>query len=297
MRRLNMDGMHYEGFIIRPPSEADSILLQVTLGCSHNKCAFCGAYKEKRFTIKDDSTIEADIDYASRNFRFQKRVFLIDGDALIVPQQRLVRILSGIREKMPWIQRVGIYANAKGILRKTEDELAQLRDLGLGVVYYGLESGDAQVLQDMNKGHSPERMIEAGQKIRAAGMKLSVMVILGLAGRERSLEHARATGEALSLIDPNYVGVLTLMIYPGTQLAARVSDGQFELLTPPEMLQELREMLSSTNMTRGLFFANHASNYLPLRVKMPADKGKALQALDDALSGQTALKPEWMRGF
>ena len=292
-----MDGMHYEGFIIRPPSEADSILLQVTLGCSHNKCAFCGAYKEKRFTIKDDATIEADIDYASRNFRFQKRVFLIDGDALIVPQQRLVRILSGIREKMPWIQRVGIYANAKGILRKTDDELAQLRDLGLGVVYYGLESGDAQVLQDMNKGHSPERMIEAGQKIRAAGMKLSVMVILGLAGRERSLEHARATGEALSLIDPNYVGVLTLMIYPGTQLAAWVSDGRFELLTPPEMLEELREMLSNTNMTRGLFFANHASNYLPLRVKMPADKGKALQALDDALSGQTALKPEWMRGF
>ena len=292
-----MDGMHYEGFIIRPPSEADSILLQVTLGCSHNKCTFCGAYKEKRFTIKDDAIIEADIDYASRNFRFQKRVFLIDGDALIIPQQRLVRILSGIREKMPWIQRVGIYANAKGILRKTEDELAQLRDLGLGVVYYGLESGDAQVLQDVNKGHSPERMIEAGRKIRAAGMKLSVMVILGLAGRERSLEHARATGEALSSIDPNYVGVLTLMIYPGTQLATQVNDGRFELLTPLEMLKELREMLSYTNMTRGLFFANHASNYLPLRVKMPADKEKAIQALDSALNGETALKPESMRRF
>jgi radical SAM superfamily enzyme YgiQ (UPF0313 family) len=292
-----MDGMHYEGFIIRPPSEADSILLQVTLGCSHNKCTFCGAYKEKRFTIKDDAIIEADIDYASRNFRFQKRVFLIDGDALIIPQQRLVKIMSSIREKMPWIQRVGIYANAKGILRKTDDELAQLRDLGLGVVYFGLESGDAQVLQDVNKGHSPERMIEAGRKIRAAGMKLSVMVILGLAGRERSLEHARATGEALSSIDPNYVGVLTLMIYPGTQLAAQVNAGRFELLTPHEMLKELREMLSNTNMTRGLFFANHASNYLPLRVKMPADKEKAIQALDSALNGQTALKPEWMRGF
>jgi len=292
-----MDGMHYEGFIIRPPSEADSILLQVTLGCSHNKCTFCGAYKEKRFTIKDDAIIEADIDYASRNFRFQKRVFLIDGDALIIPQQRLVKIMSSIREKMPWIQRVGIYANAKGILRKTDDELAQLRDLGLGVVYLGLESGDAQVLQDVNKGHSPERMIEAGRKIRAAGMKLSVMVILGLAGRERSLEHARATGEALSSIDPNYVGVLTLMIYPGTQLAAQVNAGRFELLTPHEMLKELREMLSNTNMTRGLFFANHASNYLPLRVKMPADKEKAIQALDSALNGQTALKPEWMRGF
>jgi radical SAM superfamily enzyme YgiQ (UPF0313 family) len=292
-----MDGMHYEGFIIRPPSEADSILLQVTLGCSHNKCTFCGAYKEKRFTIQDDAIIEADIDYASRNFRFQKRVFLIDGDALIIPQQRLVKILSSIREKMPWIHRVGIYANAKGILRKTDDELAQLRDLGLGVVYFGLESGDAQVLQDVNKGHSPERMIEAGRKIRTAGMKLSVMVILGLAGRERSLEHARATGEALSSIDPNYVGVLTLMIYPGTQLAAQVNAGRFELLTPHEMLKELREMLSNTNMTRGLFFANHASNYLPLRVKMPADKEKAIQALDSALNGQTALKPEWMRGF
>ena len=292
-----MDGMHYEGFIIRPPSEANSILLQVTLGCSHNKCTFCGAYKDKRFTIKDDAIIEADIDYASRNFGFLRRVFLIDGDALIIPQQRLVWILSSIREKMPWIQRVGIYANAKGILRKTEDELAQLRDLGLGVVYYGLESGDAQVLQEVNKGHSPERMIEAGRKIRAAGMKLSVMVILGLAGRERSLEHARATGEALSSIDPNYVGVLTLMIDPGTRLAAEVSEGRFELLTPHEMLKELREMLSNTNMTRGLFFANHASNYLPLRVKMPADKEKAIQSLDSALRGQTALKPEWARGL
>jgi radical SAM superfamily enzyme YgiQ (UPF0313 family) len=222
---------------------------------------------------------------------------LIDGDALIIPQERLVRILSRIREKMPWIQRVGIYANAKGILRKTDEELAQLRGLGLGIVYFGLESGDAQVLQDMRKGHTPERMIEAGRKIRTAGMKLSAMVILGLAGRERSLEHARATGEALSAIDPNYVGVLTLMIYPGTPLAAQVKQGEFELLTPHEMLEELREMLVHTNMTRGLFFANHASNYLPLKVKMPADKQKAIQSLDGALMGQTALKPEWMRGF
>ncbi len=292
-----MEGMHYEGFIIRPPSEADSILLQVTLGCSHNKCSFCGAYKDKRFAIKDEAIIDADIDYASSNFRFSRRVFLIDGDALIIPQQRLVRILSRIREKMPWIQRVGIYANAKGILRKTGDELAQLRDLGLGIVYFGLESGDAQVLQDVRKGHSPERMIEAGGKIRAAGMKLSVMVILGLAGRDRSLGHARATGRALSAIDPNYIGVLTLMIDPGTPLAALVEDGQFELLTPHEMLSELREMLFHTNITRGLFFANHASNYLPLRVKMPSDKQKALQLVDSALKGQTALKPEWMRGF
>ncbi len=292
-----MEEMHYEGFIIRPPSEADSLLLQVTLGCSHNKCTFCGTYKGKRFTIKDDAIIDADIDYASSNLRFFRRVFLIDGDALIIPQQRLVRILSRIREKMPWIQRVGIYANARGILRKTDEELAILRNLGLGIVYFGLESGDAQVLQEVSKGHTPERMIEAGRKIRAAGMKLSVMVILGLAGRQRSLEHARATGKALSTIDPNYVGVLTLMIHPGTALADQVRDGQFELLTPREMLEELRELLTHTNMTRGLFFANHASNYLPLRVRMPSGKQNAIELLDNALRGETALKPEWMRGF
>ncbi len=293
-----MNGMHYEGMIIRPPSEADSILLQVTLGCSHNKCAFCGAYKEKRFTIKDDSIIDADIDYAAENLRFMRRVFLIDGDALIIPQARLVRILTRIRERMPWIQRIGIYANTKGILRKTPEELAVLRELGLGIAYFGLESGDAEVLRDMKKGHAPERMIEAGQRIREAGIKLSVMVILGLAGRgERSLEHARATGEALSAIDPNYVGVLTLMLYPDTEVSARVKAGTFELLSPQEMLRELREMLFHTNMTRGLFFANHASNYLPLKVKMPADKAKALESLDNALNGNIALKPEWMRGF
>jgi radical SAM superfamily enzyme YgiQ (UPF0313 family) len=292
-----MEGMHYEGFIIRPPSEADSVLLQVTVGCSHNKCTFCGAYKEKRFTIKDDSIIDQDIEYAAENLRFLKRVFLIDGDALIIPQQRLVRILSRIREKMPWIQRVGTYANAKGILRKTDEELAELRDLGLEIAYFGLESGDAQVLEEVRKGKTPEQMIEAGRKIRAAGMKLSVMVILGLAGRERSLVHARATGEALSAIDPNYIGVLTLMIHPGTPLAAQVRDGQFDLLTPREMLEELREILMHTNMTRGLFFANHASNYLPLRLKMPGDKEKALRLLDAALRGETALRPEWMRGL
>ncbi len=292
-----MDGMHHEGFIIRPPSEADSILLQVTLGCSHNRCSFCGSYKGKPFAIKDDALIEADIEYASKNLQFLKRVFLIDGDALILPMEKLVRILSRIREKMPWVQRVGSYAGAGAILGKTDEELARLRELGLGIIYFGLESGDAQVLREIGKQQSPERMIEAGRKVRAAGMKLSTMVILGLAGPKRSSEHARATGRALSAIDPNYAGVLTLMIHPGTPLEQQVKGGRFELLTPREMLEELREMLVHTNMSRGIFIANHASNYLPLRVKMPADKDKAVSMLDSALRGETALKPEWMRGL
>ncbi len=292
-----MDGMHYEGVIIRPPSEADSIILQVTVGCSHNKCTFCGTYKGERFRIKDDRVIDADLDYASKHLSFLHRVFIADGDALILPQQRLVTLLEKIREKMPRVRRVGLYGNAKSILRKQPEELALLRELGLGIVYLGLESGDARVLLDIRKGSSPERMTEAGRRVRGAGIKLSVTALLGLAGRGRSLEHARATGEIISAMDPNYVGVLSLMILPNTELAAALQAGDFEMISPEEMLLELREMLAHTHLTRGLFFSNHASNYLPLKVKMPADKEKALRTIDEALEGRVRLKPEWMRAL
>lgn len=292
-----MDGMHYEGMIIRPPSEADSVLLQVTVGCSHNKCTFCGAYKGQRFRFKDDAIVAADIRYAARNLSFLRRVFLTDGDALILPQTKLIWLLTKIREEMPWITRVGLYGNAKSILRKTPQELERLRELGLGIVYLGLESGDPEVLLEVRKGAAPERMIEAGRRVREAGVKLSVTVLLGLAGRERSLAHARATGAVLSAMDPTYVGVLTLMILPNTELGRKVEEGRFGLLNQGELMRELREMLSHTHMTRGLFLANHASNYLPLKVKMPAGKDQALQAIDAAISGAVPLKPEWMRAF
>ena len=292
-----MIGMHYEGVIIRPPSEADSVLLQVTVGCSHNKCTFCGTYKGQRFRIKDEAIIDADIRYAAENLSFLRRVFLTDGDALILPQPKLVRILGKIREAMPRIQRVGLYGNAKSILRKTPEELAELQKLGLGIVYLGLESGDAEVLSEIKKGASPERMIEAGNKVRKADLKLSVTVLLGIAGRDRSLTHACATGAVLTAMDPNYVGVLTLMILPNTQMGQMVREGRFDLLTQSELLLELREMLFHTHMTRGIFLSNHASNYLPLKVKMPAGKHQALQAIDAALSGSIPLKPEWLRAL
>ena len=292
-----MDGMHYEGMIIRPPSEADSVLLQVTVGCSHNKCTFCGTYKGERFRFKDEAIVAADIRYAAKNLSFLRRVFLTDGDALILPQTKLVWLLTKIREEMPWITRVGLYGNAKSILRKTPHELKELRDLGLGIVYLGLESGDAEVLREVRKGADPERMIEAGRRIRESGLKLSVTVLLGIAGRERSLAHAQATGAVLSAMDPTYVGVLTLMILPNTELGRKVEEGDFELLAQAELMLELREMLSHTHMTRGLFLANHASNYLPLKVKMPAGKDQALQAIDAAMSGAIPLKPEWLRAF
>jgi len=292
-----MHGMHYEGTIIRPPSEANSILLQVTVGCSHNKCTFCGTYKGVRFKIKDEAIIANDIRYAAENFPFLRRLFITDGDALILPQAKLVGILGRIKEEMPWIQRIGLYGNAKSIMRKSSAELEELRAIGLGIVYLGLESGDAQVLQEIRKGVSPQRMIEAGQRVRAAGIKLSVTALLGIAGLERSLIHARATGEVLTAMDPNYVGVLTLMMLPNTELGEKARTGRFYLLQLPELLLELREMLQHTHMTRGLFLSNHASNYLALKVRMPAEKAKALDLIDKALQGSVELRPEWARAL
>ena len=194
--------MDYQGNIFRPPSEAHSILLQITTGCSHNKCTFCGMYKGTRFSIKDDKTIMADIDFAARNCRHQQRLFLCDGDALILPQKRLVKILSAIQTRLPWVTRVGTYANPKSIQRKSPEELDELYNLGLTIAYMGLESGDDVTLQAMNKGADAKQMIEMGQKIRASSIKLSITVLLGIAQKERSHIHAKESGRVLSEIDP-----------------------------------------------------------------------------------------------
>lgn len=289
--------MHYEGNIIRPPSEANSILLQVTVGCSHNKCTFCGAYKGERFRIKPDEVILEDIAFAAAHCQRQRRVFLCDGDALIVPQKRLLRILKEIRRQLPWVTRVGVYANAKSIGLKTPEALGELRELGLGIAYMGLETGDDATLRQIRKGVTAETMIQMGRKIRAAGIKLSVTVLLGIAGRERSMTHARETGRVLSAIDPEYVGALSLMLIPGTPLHADFAAGSFPLLTSAEMLQELGAMIAHTTLSRGLFHANHASNYLPIKARLPRDKETTLQLIDQALSGKVALKPEYLRAL
>lgn len=298
MARLSPDeGMHYEGNCIRPPSEAYSILLQVTLGCSHNKCSFCGTYKDKLFTIKDDDTILSDIIFASKTMRRQDRVFLMDGDALIIPQKRLMWILDRIREHLPWVRRVGAYANAKSIRLKSMEDLISLRENGLGIVYLGVETGDEALLKEISKGVSGENLIKMGKKVKEAGIKLSVTVLLGIAGTERSQEHARATGKLLSAMDPDYVGALSVMLMPGTPLYDAYRRGEFHLPDPEGLLVELREMLSHTELSRGMFFSNHASNYLPIKVRFPGGKQKALDLIDAALRGEVGLRPEWMRAL
>lgn len=254
-------------------------------------------YKGQRFAIKSEEQILADIDYASAHFPSARRLFLCDGDALILPQERLLTILKRIESRLPQINRVGIYANTKSLQSKSITELQRLHSHGLGIVYMGLESGDDVTLAGMNKGATAGQMIEMGKKAKLAGIQLSVTVLLGIAGPERSGIHAVATGRVLNALDPEYVGALSLMLEPGTALYAEYQAGRFALPEPLALLQELRTMIATTNLSQGLFHANHASNYLPIRAKLPEEKAETLAMLDQALAGKLTLKPEYLRAL
>jgi len=290
--------MHYEGeHIIRPPSEANSIILQVTVGCSHNRCTFCGTYKAERFRLKDEATIVADLAFAARHCRRQSRVFLADGDVLILPQHRLAALLAAIRAQLPWVNRVSLYANAKAVRNKSIAELQALKELGLDRVYMGLESGHDPTLASINKGADSLAMIAAGRKTREAGLFLSVTALLGIAGEADSLAHAEATGRVLSAMAPNQVGILTLMLLPNTPLYVEAEAGRFRLPDQAGILRELRVMVEHLELERGQLMSNHASNYLPINARLPRDKAMVLATIDQALAGAVRLKPEYLRAL
>lgn len=290
--------MKYEGSIIRPPSEAYSQLLQVTVGCSHNKCTFCPAYKDKKFRIKGFDEIQEDILESATYPRIEK-VFLCDGDALIIPQKRLVQIMKSIRTNIRGVKRVGTYANAKSILRKTQDELIELKKIGMGIIYLGIETGNAELLEKINKGVTYEQMVQAGHRIKAAGIFLSVTVILGLGGEEKSVQHAIDTARILSDIDPDYAGALTLMLLPGTPLYDEFKKGQFIMPDRFGLLNELAVIIGSSNFTNCFFTSNHASNYLPVKASLPQDKERVVSMIRRVIErGDTeSLRPEYLRGF
>lgn len=293
--------MNYEGLIIRPPSEADSLILQVTVGCSHNRCTFCPAYKKKVFRIKSLEDIRKDIRKAASLYgpAGVRRVFLCDGDPLIMPQDALTDILSALNAAFPRLQRVGIYGNAKSVLRKTVDELAQLKTMKLGIVYLGLESGDPVTLERIEKGATAEQMIEAAGMVRQAGIKLNVTVLLGIGGTDRSVVHAAETMRVLNLMKPNHIGALTLMVVPGTPLHAMMERGGFHLPDKFELVRELRDMIAASALENCLFFSNHASNYFPVQARLPKDKETILQQLDFVLSSRNDkhLRREFMRAL
>ena len=290
--------LDYVGQIYRPPSEARSIILQATVGCAHNRCTFCPSYKDKpRFRIKDRAVVEADLDKAARLYPGVRRLFVADGDALIMPMGHWRWLLPAIREKLPWVERVGAYTTARAVRKKSDEDLRWLRENGLGILYLGLESGDDATLEYVKKDSDARQMIEAGRRVKEAGIALSVTVLLGIAPPGRSLVHARETGRVLSAMDPDYVGALSVIVCEGTELAELVRRGRHPVLSPEEYLSELREMLAATHMSGGLFMANHASNYLPLKVRMPGQKEEALARIDAALKGLLPIRPEAYRAL
>lgn len=289
--------MDYQGTVIRPPSEADSIILQVTVGCSHNRCTFCGAYKKERFRYKDPAVIDQDLGYAARHFGRHSRLFLADGDVLITPQHRLVPLFQKIRSRLPSVRRIRLYANRKAIAGKTLAELLELKALGLDRIYMGLESGDDAILAAIRKGSSAEQMIEAGRKVREAGIFLSVTVLLGIGGTRDTTRHAIATAKVLNQMAPNQIAALTLMPIAGTPLYEEMAEGRFVLPDESGLLRELQTMLCHLECDKVQFQANHASNLLPLDCRLQRDKARALATIDQALTGAIPLMPDYLRGL
>lgn len=284
--------------IIRPPSEAYSLLLQVTVGCSHNRCTFCGTYRQKKFKIKPLERIEKDLLEASRYGRIEK-LFLCDGDAVIIPQPRQIEILKLIRHYLPTVERIGSYANAKSILRKSEDELKELNELGLKILYLGMETGNAELLKKIDKGATREQFAEAAKRVKAAGIELSVTVILGIGGIEKSIEHAMDTASLLTAMDPDYVGALTLMLVPQTPLYEDYTAGRFVLPDKIGFIRELYLMIANSNFTDCYFTSNHASNYLPIKARLPGQKEKVLKMIGTVIDEKdfSRMRPEFLRGL
>lgn len=291
--------MHYEGIIIRPPSEANSLILQVTRGCSHNRCTFCPTYKSTRFRIRTLEEITRDVEETPAWARQTRRIFLCDGDGLVVPQRMLLQVLDLLLDRFPYLERIGIYANARSVLNKTLDELVELRRRKLGIVYLGVESGDDDILKRVRKGADRAKMLEAGLRIKQAGILLSVTVLLGIGSVEGSRNHALKTAGLLSDMDPEYIGALTLIVVPGTPLYEEMNSGRFRMPDPFQLIEELGLMVENLRVTNCLFTSNHASNYLPLKVKLPDGRETALRLIREVLARREyrVLRPEYLRAL
>ncbi|MFC1593096.1 radical SAM protein [Candidatus Omnitrophota bacterium] len=292
--------MYDDMVIIRPPSEANSFLLPVTTGCSNNKCTFCGTYSGINFGIRRIEDIKQDIDRVAQNYSCSvRRVFLENGDALICPQHLLIEVLTHINEKFPCLSRIGTYATPRSALLKTIDELKELNRLGLKIAYLGVETGDEELLQKVRKGATYAQIVEAGRKLKEAGITTSVTVILGLGGVEGSKSHAMNTARILSDIDPVFAGALTLMLVPGTQLHKDWEEGRFLLISPFQALTELKLIIENSDFTNCFFTANHASNYLAIKARLPRQKAEVIKIIDDILikRDMSRLRPESIRGL
>lgn len=288
--------MRYVGDIYRPPSEAYSLLVQVTIGCSHNKCTFCNMFKAKQFKVRKIEEVLEDLQWARKHYRNVGRIFLCDGDALCLANRKLLVILDFIREHFPECERVTTYGRATDVLIKTDEELRELKEHGLEMVYLGAESGSAKVLEMINKGETREQLIEGVQRLEAAGIKASVTFINGLAGPELWEEHAMETGKMIAEMNASYVSLLTLMLEPPAPLLDDYRQGKFKLLTPEEVLAETCLMLKYARPSKPCVFrSNHASNYVSLRGDLPFDNERMIESLKRCMADKGLLKDERFR--
>jgi len=286
--------MRYEGRIFRPPSEGRSYILQATIGCKHNTCAFCDMYYEKTYRERALNEVLEDIKLAKEAGYNPERIFIADGDALAMETEKLDTILDAINKTFTKTKRVGIYATARDVLDKNIEDLKRFKDKGLGIVYLGLESGDDEILKKMQKADRSEAMIQAAIRIKEAGMKLSVTVISGLGGQSQWENHAVKTGQVLTAMNPDYIGLLTLMLSPNTPISQWIDSGAFVQLSPEAILLETKLMLEHLNVSDCAFRSNHASNYVSLSAQLPHEKDKALAQIDHALR-HAGYKPESYR--
>lgn len=276
--------MQYEGIVYRPPSEARSLIIQVTIGCAHNTCTFCNMYKAKQFRIRKMEEILSDLAQASqgRYADYIEKVFLADGDALIMKTEDLLTILSAIRRLFPGVRRVASYGTAQDILRKSEEELIQLREAGLGIVYVGAETGDNEILAYIHKGVTAEEVIAAGQKLKRCGIQTSVTLISGLGGRGKVKEHALSCAKLISEMNPEYASFLTLRLYEGTPMYDDVVEGRFQRITADEIVDEMEIFLTNVDSPGTVFRTNHASNYVVLAGDLNEDIPQMLKTLEEA---------------
>ena len=288
--------MRYVGDIYRPPSEAYSLLVQVTIGCSHNKCTFCNMYKAKQFKVRKPEEVLEDLAWARSHYNRVERIFLCDGDALCLANHKLLVILDYIMENFPECARVTTYGRATDVIRKTDEELRELKDHGLEMVYIGAESGSQKILDKVNKGETREELIEGVQRLEKAGIKTSVTFISGLAGPEDWEEHAIETGKMIAEMNASYVSLLTLMLQPPAPLLEDYQQGKFKLLSPEEVLAETCLMLQYARPSKPCVFrSNHASNYVSLRGNLPMDNESMIASLKRCMEDRGLLKDERFR--